>query len=108
MTFATRRRDADRHTALSVSRDLDQREFERMLGRLVRVGQSAPWWIGDAIVYSGRRSGERYRDAAKATGKSVGTLKNYAWTARRVPVENREPALPFRSHVFVAALPPDD
>lgn len=92
-------------TALTITRPIGQEEFERLLATLVHVEQCAPWWVGDAIVYSGRRWGERYRDAAKATGKSIGTLRNYASVARRVQPEDRDPSLPYRTHTLVAARP---
>ncbi len=42
-------------TTLAITRAIGQDEFEQLLGTLVRVEHSAPWWIGDAIVYSGRQ-----------------------------------------------------
>jgi hypothetical protein len=96
-------------TSLAITRSsLSQEEFEDLLGTLVRVEHSAPWWIGDAIAYSTRRWGRTYALATKATGKSPNTLRNYAWVSRKVPPENRDPSLPWRSHYLVASMGPDD
>jgi len=52
--------------------------------------------------------GRTYASAVKLTGKSIGTLRNYASVARRIRPEDRDAALPYRTHTLVAAMDPDD
>lgn len=74
------------------------------VARLSSLESSVPWWIGDALVFGESSYGNKYADAVEATGRSLKTLKNYAWVSRAVPVENRDPALPWRLYREVARL----
>jgi hypothetical protein len=69
-----------------------------VLTQLANLDSSVPWWIGDALVFGERTWGTRYAEIAAATGRTRQTLKNYAWVARSVPAENRDPELPWSFH----------
>jgi hypothetical protein len=86
--------------ALSISSWTD------LMAHLGRVEARIPWWIGDALAFGQHTYGSKYADAVEATGRSLQTLKNYAWVARSVPVENRDPNLPWRLYREVARLDP--
>lgn len=76
----------------------------RALGdRLVRMGDSAAWWIGDWRVF-GNRFREAYPDGLSAVDLNDETVRRYAYVAERVPREERESTLSFRHHMLVAGL----
>lgn len=91
-------------TALEVPGNLSPEGWESALGRLVPLEQGASWWLGDLLVFGEKRYGETYEAALKTTGRSLQTLKNLAWVARRVKPAVRRADLPWRSHRVVAPL----
>lgn len=72
---------------------------------LVRMAESAMWWLGDWWRWGEHTYGERAAQAAP-TGRMVKTLQNAAWVADRVPAPRRRESLSFDHHSSVAGLPP--
>jgi len=87
---------------------LPRHRWEAALRRLGSQERGSRWWLGDLLVFGGKRYGETYDAAADQTGLTVGTLMNLASVARKVPPENRDPNLPWRAHRVVAPLPHDE
>lgn len=76
----------------------------RALGdRLVRMGDSAAWWIGDWRAF-GDRFVDDYREGVEQVDRADETIRKYAWVARSVPRGTREQTLSFRHHEIVARL----
>ena len=73
---------------------------------LGRLGRSHQFWIGDWLVFGEARYGERFAQAAEATGYDAGTLLNLAHVARAVERSRRRPELSWGHHHAVAALDP--
>src|SRR4051812_38054331 len=90
--------------ALLIDESLSIWSWTDLVARLGMLESSIPWWIGDALVFGEHTYGSKYADAVEATGRSLQTLKNYAWVARSVPLENRDPALPWSLYREVARL----
>jgi hypothetical protein len=90
--------------ALTIAAGLDVGDWTELVARLAAITTGAPWWLGDALVYGDYTYGEKYAKAVEATGRSVNTLKNYRWVAGKVPPENRDAALPWRTYREIARL----
>lgn len=73
---------------------------------LVRMAQSAMWWVGDWLAYGEHHFGEKYVQAVEATGLALSTLKNAQWVADRIPPSERVESVPFSHHRAVASLDP--
>jgi DNA polymerase III alpha subunit (gram-positive type) len=65
------------------------------------------WQIAETILFTEKRYGQTYTQAAEATGLSEETLRNYVSTAHRVPRERRRKELHFSHHQEVASLEPE-
>jgi hypothetical protein len=74
--------------------------------RLVRISRAVQWWIGDWLHYGSHRYGEKFVDAALATGFDEATLKNMQWVAGRFKPERRRESLSWSHHREVAGLEP--
>jgi hypothetical protein len=72
------------------------------------VQRASSWWIGDLLVFAGKRYGETYVAAQDATGYKLQTLKNFAWVARKCPPSMRRPELSWRAHKIVASRPDNE
>lgn len=66
--------------------------------------QGAPWWIGDLLNAGDARFGEMFSQVCEGS-VSADQLQRYESVARRVPAENRRPALSWSAHAAVARLP---
>ena len=66
--------------------------------------RASPWWIGDMINAGEDLYGEDFGEVCGAT-LSTEMVSRYASVARRVPRENRRPALSWSAHAAVARLP---
>lgn len=66
---------------------------------------STCWEIGDWILEAESKWGERYKEASEITGLAVGSLRQYAYVARRFDSSNRLDKLPWGHHLLVAAIP---
>jgi hypothetical protein len=69
--------------------------------------RSSPWWIGDMINAGEDLFGEEF---AAVWGHTLSTemVSRYAAVARKVPPQNRRPALSWSAHAAVARLPHDE
>jgi hypothetical protein len=65
--------------------------------------RASPWWIGDMINAGEDIFGEEF---AAVWGETLSTemVSRYASVARRVPAQNRRPALSWSAHAAVARL----
>lgn len=72
------------------------------------ISGAVKWWIGDWLAFGEGAWGERYAQAAEATGLDIGTLQNYAYVCRQVLPSRRRPELSFTSHLKVAKLNPPE
>jgi len=65
--------------------------------------RASPWWIGDMINSGEDVFGEEF---AAVWGETLSTemVSRYASVARRVPAQNRRPALSWSAHAAVARL----
>jgi hypothetical protein len=76
------------------------------IGRqLSAVTTSSAWCLGDWLVYGETAYEGRYREAVAKTMLDYGTLRNYAWIARRFALSRRRDTLSFGHHAEVAAMP---
>jgi hypothetical protein len=66
--------------------------------------RASPWWIGDMINAGEDLYGEEFGEVCGDT-LSTEMVSRYASVARRVPRENRRPALSWSAHAAVARLP---
>lgn len=66
--------------------------------------RASPWWIGDMINSGEDLYGEEFGEVCGAT-LSTEMVSRYASVARRVPAQNRRPALSWSAHASVARLP---
>lgn len=85
--------------------------FERYeaIGRFLgALGDAAKWAIGDWLLFGEKVYGERYAQAALATGRSEGTLQDYLRVALRVARRRRREDLSWWHHRVVAGLEPAD
>jgi hypothetical protein len=89
-------------TALEAPEGLTVERWESALAGVMRIEQGSRWWLGDLLVFGGRRYGQTYARAMKETGYSYGHLRNLAHAARRVPPKNRREDLSWGAHAVVA------
>jgi hypothetical protein len=66
--------------------------------------RASPWWIGDMINSGEDCFGEEFGEVCGET-LSTEMVSRYAAVARRVPPQNRRPALSWSAHAAVASLP---
>ncbi len=66
--------------------------------------RASPWWIGDLINRGEDLFGEEFGEVCGET-LSTEMVSRYASVARRVPPQNRRPALSWSAHAVVARLP---
>src|SRR5689334_10410657 len=101
-----RQRDAARKAANAVSsvawipqQELEEHEWLATGRRLGAIGRGSHWWLGDWIRHGADRWGDRFSEAARATGYDRGTLRTMAWIASRVPASVRNEKLTWDHHV---------
>lgn len=80
-------------------------EWEAVGCFLQVIERAHQWWIGDWMNYGEQFYGEKSAQAVDATGLQPDTITQYAWVARQVPLERRDPELSFSHHREVADLP---
>lgn len=71
-----------------------------------RFEGAVAWWVGDWLNYGERRWGEKYEEAAAATGLENGTLRQCKWVAGAVDLSRRRDKLSFAHHQEIASLDP--
>lgn len=76
--------------------------------RLGVIGRGSQWWIGDWVRHGASRWGDRYSEAARATGYDRATLRNMAWVTERVDKSVRNEKLSWDHHVLVSSLAPEE
>ncbi|HUC08198.1 MAG TPA: hypothetical protein VMR96_08910 [Solirubrobacterales bacterium] len=76
--------------------------------RLGAIGRGSQWWIGDWVRHGASQWGDRYSEAARATGYDRATLRNMAWIADRVDKSVRNEKLSWDHHVLVSSLTPEE
>lgn len=94
-------------TGLEIADGIGFNEWRRLLERIVRMGDSAAWWIGDCLAY-GERFRRDYREWFDRFDRSNETLRKYAWVASRVAPPFRAEQLSFTHHQLVARFEPDE
>jgi hypothetical protein len=82
--------------------------WERAGRQLAGIVDSSAWCLGDWLVFGKQNYTDRYQRALRTAGLNYQTLRNYAWVARRFPLERRRAALSFQHHAEVASLPIED
>ncbi len=78
--------------------------WERAGTQLSDIVSSSAWCLGDWLVCGQENYPDRYVLALETAGLDYQTLRNYAWVARRFPLERRREPLSFQHHAEVAAL----
>jgi hypothetical protein len=82
--------------------------YEALCAYMGQMNRSCSWWIGDLLLYGEGAYGERYAQAANATGLAEQTLMNRAWVCSSIPPERRLPGVPFSVHAAVASRKPSE
>ena len=97
-------------TGLVVHGDPNFNQCEALWETLLTFEKVVQLAIGDAMRFFRERFGERADQIiSHRTGWSRSTLRNYEWTAEKVPPSVRRlDVLSFSHHQKVAALPPGD
>lgn len=91
-------------TGLAFTADLSFDQWEVLLNRLYTMNGAIQWMLGDALNYGNTRYGEKYSQALESTKLTYSALANFAWVARSVPPENRNPNLSWTHHRAVSKL----
>jgi hypothetical protein len=89
---------------LAIKSTLSYDAWLRLGKQLSIVATSSAWCLGDWLVHGERQFNGRYRAAVEQSGLDYKTLRNYAWVAKRFPMERRREDLSFGHHAEVAAL----
>ncbi|SRR5216683_1229151 len=97
-----------RRTGLLLRTDTPLEIWKQLGEKIAIMADSSAWWLGDWLVYGQKRYADRYESAIAQTSLDYGTLRNYAWIARKFKINRRRAALSFQHHVEVAALPEPD
>lgn len=87
--------------------DLPFEQYEAMLKMFGIIKGITSFVIGDGLNWGEGIYGERYTQAAEATGLSPGTLMNYASVCRNVAKQRRREDLTFGHHAEVSKLEPE-
>jgi hypothetical protein len=74
--------------------------------RLGAIARGSQWWLGDWALHGASQWGDRYSEAARATGYDRATLRSLAWIASRVDKSVRNEKLTWDHHVLVSSLEP--
>lgn len=69
---------------------------------LQQIHKSVRWWIGDWLNFGDSKFGEKYAQAVDELGISRDSLIDYAYVARSVPANLRNPLLSWSCHKAVA------
>lgn len=92
-------------TGWDPQRELNFEEWLEEGRRLVQINRASQWGIGDWLLYGAHRYGEKYVNAALATGYDEQTLKNMRRVASMFE-KSRRRDLSWSHHEAVAALEP--
>lgn len=95
-------------TGLQLPEDLTREQWEVVANTIQQMIISAPWWIGDVLVYGQRYGEEMWQAIKERGGADYERLRKYMWVSERVPFGTRVPALKWSHHREVADLEPDE
>lgn len=92
-----------RPAAIRMSGKAELADWKGPLQFAIWCQRASPWWIGDMINAGEDIYGEEF---AAVWGETLSTemVSRYASVARRVPPQNRRPALSWSAHAAVARL----
>lgn len=88
--------------------DMEHHEWMLIGRRLGAISRCSQWWLGDWVQYGTSKWGEKYSDAARATGYDTRSLANMASVALSFPPSRRRDNLTWSHHAAVAALAPEE
>jgi hypothetical protein len=92
--------------ALILDPTLSFERFESLIAAAGGLGDAARWILGDLVLFSEARYGERHAQAIEASRLSERQLNRYRWVCERVARSRRRENLPFSYHEEVAPLEP--
>ena len=92
-------------TGLTLPAKLVYEQWESIGKQLRLVGGAIQWAIGDWLNYGEEFLPDKYSQALNETDYEYGTLRNYAYVARKVALSFRSAKLTFAHHYQVASLP---
>lgn len=94
---------------LSLPPDLPYDQYEAIGALLGYADRMLNWYLSDWLIYGEHHYGDKFWQAAEATGKSPETLKHIQNVGRAVPPQRRRTAtVGFWHHYEVASLPAVD
>lgn len=91
--------------SLTLDPDTPYEKYEQLGAALGLINRSCSWWVGDWLLFGEGAYGERFAQAAEATGLAEQTLLHRITICRAIPHSRREPTLSFSTHALVAPLP---
>jgi hypothetical protein len=91
-------------TGLLLDRQMPYERWVDIGRQLASAVSSSAWCLGDWLVYGETRFTGRYRSVIERTSLEYKTLRNYAWVARKIPLDRRHEGLSFGHHSEVAGL----
>jgi hypothetical protein len=94
-------------TGLLLKAGLSLAEWRAIGEELHMIEGAIQFWIGDWLNYGQKAYGEKYVEAAAATGYDPGSLRNLAYVAANVEMSSRNDTLSWTHHMAVAPLPPE-
>lgn len=94
--------------ALHIPAGLSFEDWAQAGRQLSNIVDSSAWWLGDWLVFGKTHYSDCYQLAIQRAGLRYQTLRNYAWVARRFPIERRHARLTFQHHAEIASLPIED
>jgi hypothetical protein len=80
-------------------------QWEQIGRKLWIEKQKIQWNIGDWVNFGESHYGETYAQALSETDYTYETLRNYAYVARKIPLERRRENISFSMHQELASLP---
>ena len=83
---------------LSLSEETTIGESMAILDYTKQMSDHVGFMIGDILNFGKGKWGEKYNQALVQTGRSLTTLKHYAWVSSNIPIEKRQAALTFTHH----------
>jgi hypothetical protein len=88
--------------------DLEHHEWMLIGRHLGTISRCSQWWLGDWVSYGTARWGEKYSDAARATGYDSRSLANMVSVAHAFPPSRRRDNLTWSHHAALAGLTPSE
>lgn len=92
-------------TGMVLPDDTTQDEWLEIGETLLQLGKAWQFWVGDWVNAQRTSWGEMYTEAVERFGYDHGTIANWAWVCREVPVEIRRAEKDFSHHQVTASLP---